>query len=148
MAEVPPVTSTPPKRIAIITLISRNVPICWLVAPTLASEKIAPNPAIRPESANAIIFIFFTGTPTHEPGTVFSYDTGCSQVLAALVLRLSGQQVIDYLQERLFLPLGATDEKNWLRDPSGCCQGGTGLCMSLRDMHAVAQCILDGGRDG
>ena len=89
---------------------------------------------------------FFTGTPTHEPGTVFSYDTGCSQVLAALVLRLSGQQVIDYLQERLFLPLGATDEKNWLRDPSGCCQGGTGLCMSLRDMHAVAQCILDGGR--
>ena len=30
---------------------------------------------------------FFTGAPTHEPGMVFHYDTGCSQVLAALVKR-------------------------------------------------------------
>ena len=32
---------------------------------------------------------FFTAEPTHEPGTVFHYDTGCSQVLAALVARLT-----------------------------------------------------------
>ncbi len=88
---------------------------------------------------------FFTGTPTHEPGTVFYYDTGCSQALAALVKRVSGQEVIDYLEERLFKPLGCTDERYWLRDPSGCCQGGTGLCMSLRDMHRVAVCLLNGG---
>ena len=45
---------------------------------------------------------FFTGTPTHEPGTVFHYDTGCSQVLAALVRRLSGREVIDFLEEDYF----------------------------------------------
>ena len=90
---------------------------------------------------------FFTGRPTHEPGTVFYYDTGCSQALAALVRRLSGKETIDFLEGRLFLPLGAADEKYWLRDPSGCCQGGTGLCMSLEDMHRVAECIMDGGRD-
>lgn len=89
---------------------------------------------------------FFTGQPTHEPGTVFYYDTGCSQVLAALVKRLSGVEVIDYLNEKLFPQLGATDEKYWLRDPSGCCQGGTGLCMSLRDMHKVARAVMEGGR--
>ena len=88
---------------------------------------------------------FFTGTATHEPGTVFYYDTGCSQALAALVKRLSGQEVIDFLNERLFAPLGCADERFWLRDPSGCCQGGTGLCMSLRDMHRVALCLLNGG---
>ena len=66
---------------------------------------------------------FFTGTPTHEPGTVFYYDTGCSQVLAALVKRLSGREVIDFLEERLFSPLGCQDDRYWLRDPSGCCQG-------------------------
>lgn len=43
---------------------------------------------------------FFTAASTHEPGTVFHYDTGCSQVLAALVARLTGQQVMDYLTER------------------------------------------------
>ena len=69
---------------------------------------------------------FFTAEPTHEPGTVFHYDTGCSQVLAALVARLTGQQVMDYLTERVFTPLGANDEKHWLCDPAGTCQGGTG----------------------
>ena len=88
---------------------------------------------------------FFTGAPTHEPGAVFYYDTGCSQALAALVKRLSGQEVIDFLEDRLFAPLGCQDKRYWLRDPSGCCQGGTGLCMSLRDMHRVALCLMRGG---
>ena len=89
---------------------------------------------------------FFTGAPTHEPGMVFHYDTGCSQVLAALVKRVCGQEVIDFLEERLFRPVGLQDQRYWLRDPSGCCTGGTGLCMSLRDLHAVTQCLLEGGR--
>ena len=89
---------------------------------------------------------FFTATPTHEPGTVFHYDTGCSQVLSSLVKRLSGMEVIDFLNERVFRPIGADDEKYWLRDPSGQCQGGTGLCMSLRDLHKVTRLIMEGGR--
>ncbi len=88
---------------------------------------------------------FFTAASTHEPGTVFHYDTGCSQVLASLVQRISGQDVMDFLNDRLFKKIGAADEKFWLRDPSGACTGGTGLCMSLRDMHKTAQVMLDGG---
>ena len=88
---------------------------------------------------------FFTGKPDHEPGTVFYYDTGCSQVLASLVKRLSGREVIDFLEERLFTPLGLEDRRYWLRDPSGQCTGGTGLCMSLRDLHKVALCLSRGG---
>lgn len=88
---------------------------------------------------------FFIATPTHEPGTVFHYDTGCSQVLASLVKRISGAEVIDFLNDRVFLPLGANDEKYWLRDPSGACQGGTGLCMSLRDLHKVSRLVMEGG---
>lgn len=89
---------------------------------------------------------FFTGSPSHEPGTVFHYDTGASQVLAALVRRISGREVMDFLEERLFTPLGLRDERFWLKDPSGCCQGGTGLCMSLRDFHRVGLCLAEGGR--
>lgn len=88
---------------------------------------------------------FFTGSPDHEPGTVFCYDTGCSQVLAALVRRISGREVFDFLEDRLFRPAGCRDPRYWLRDPSGCCQGGTGLCMSLRDLHRIGECLLNGG---
>lgn len=90
---------------------------------------------------------FFTSTPTHEPGTVFYYDTGCSQVLSSLVTRLSGQEVIDFLNTHLFDKIGANDPKYWLRDPSGQCQGGTGLCMSLRDLHKVSRLVMAGGGD-
>ncbi len=89
---------------------------------------------------------FFTDTPSHEPGTVFHYDTGCSQVLSSLVRRLSGEEVIDFLNRRLFGPLGCRDPRKWLRDPAGQCQGGTGLCMSLRDLHTVSRCLMEGGR--
>lgn len=89
---------------------------------------------------------FFTATPTHEPGSVFHYDTGCSQVLAALVRRLTGMEVIDFVNQRVFEPIGANDDKFWLRDPSGTCQGGTGLCMSLRDLHKTARLVMEGGR--
>ena len=87
----------------------------------------------------------FTGTPTHEPGTVFNYDTGASQVLASLVRRLSGMDVMDFLEQRLFRPLNLQDERFWLKDPSGCSQGGSGLCMSLRDLNRVALCLANGG---
>lgn len=88
---------------------------------------------------------FFTAPSTHEPGTVFFYDTGCSQAFAALVKRISGLEVMDLMEERLFRPLGCRDDRYWLRDPSGCCQGGTGLCMSLRDLHLIGECLLRGG---
>lgn len=89
---------------------------------------------------------FFCGNATHEPGTVFFYDTSCSQVLCALVERLIGKSMIALLEERIFAPIGANDPKRWLTDPSGVCQGGTGLMMSLRDLSKVSQLIMDGGR--
>ena len=88
---------------------------------------------------------FFAGCPDHEPGTVFYYDTGNTQVLASLVRRLTGKEVVDFLEERLFTPLGCEDRRYWLRDPSGQCTGGTGLCLSLRDLNRVALCLSRGG---
>lgn len=89
---------------------------------------------------------FFTHPPTHEPGAVFSYDTSCSQVLGALVQKLSGMGLLDFLKQRIFVPIGAEDPTRWLTDPSGTPQGGSGLLMSLRDMSKVAQLVMDGGR--
>lgn len=89
---------------------------------------------------------FFTVPPTHAPGTVFCYDTSASHTLAALVQRLTGMPLLDFLQRRLFDSLGATDEKRWMTDPVGVCQGGTGLVMTLHDLTKVAEFCMAGGK--
>ncbi len=89
---------------------------------------------------------FFAVPPTHEPGTVFAYDTSASQVLAALAEKRTGMPLLSFLEQTLFGPIGATGPKRWLSDPSGVSQGGTGLLMTLRDLDKVAAfCMGDGG---
>ena len=43
---------------------------------------------------------FFRVTPTHKPGTIFSYDTSATHVLSALVEKLSGMDLMSYLRIR------------------------------------------------
>lgn len=88
---------------------------------------------------------FFTAPPTNEPGAVFAYDTSSTHTLAALVERLSGQSLLNFLRERLLQPLGCTGTVRWLTDPCGVCQGGSGLVMTLPDLARVARCCLLGG---
>ena len=41
---------------------------------------------------------FFQTEPTHRPGTLFMYDTSSSHVLCALVEKLTGEKMLDYLK--------------------------------------------------
>ena len=64
--------------------------------------------------------------PDREPGTVFAYNQPCTYTLAAIVQRLTGQTLIDYLRPRLFDPLGI-DQAGWQQDAAGRDLGYTGL---------------------
>lgn len=88
---------------------------------------------------------FFTSPPTNMPGTVFAYDTSSSHTLAALVQKLTGETLLAFLQQRLLKPLGCTGATEWLTDPAGVCQGGTGLMMTLPDLARVATLCMRGG---
>ena len=43
---------------------------------------------------------------THKPGTLFMYNTGATYMLSAIITKVSGQSLLDFLQPRLFAPLG------------------------------------------
>lgn len=89
---------------------------------------------------------FFCVEPTNLPGAVFSYDTSSTHVLAALVERLSGKKLMDYLRIKAFDRIGVSKEAYYMEDPYGVSQGGSGLNCTLRDMLAVAELAADGGR--
>ena len=64
--------------------------------------------------------------PDQEPGSVFAYNQPCTYTLAAIVQRLTGQTLIEYLRPRLFDPLGI-DQAGWQQDVAGRDLGYTGL---------------------
>jgi CubicO group peptidase (beta-lactamase class C family) len=76
----------------------------------------------------------------NEPGTTFNYDSGSSDLLAAVLKRATGMTAAQYAQRRLFAPLGIRGAR-W---PSS--RGGSGLILRPRDLLAFGQMYLDSGK--
>ncbi|MFD1657180.1 serine hydrolase domain-containing protein [Streptomyces caeni] len=64
--------------------------------------------------------------PDRDPGSVFAYNQPATYTLAALVQRLSGQSLTEYLRPRLLDPLGI-GEVAWIQHPRGRDLGFSGL---------------------
>ncbi len=81
---------------------------------------------------------FFRVEPDHIPGTVFSYDTSSSHTLAALVEKLTGKKMLDYLRDEVLRELGFSEEAYVIPDGVGVSQGGSGMMSTLRDVACAA----------
>lgn len=79
------------------------------------------------------------------PGTKFLYNTAATYMLSAIVQKVTGQKVIDYLQPRLFKPLGISGI-DWEVDPKGINTGGYGLRLKTEDMAKFGQLFLQKGK--
>lgn len=82
-----------------------------------------------------------------EPGHVFLYNSGATYMLSAILQKVSGQNVLDFLQKRLFDPL-SIEKADWERDPHGRCTGGWGLRLHTEDLAKFGQLMLQRGRWG
>ncbi|MEM6914058.1 MAG: serine hydrolase [Pseudomonadota bacterium] len=84
----------------------------------------------------------------HEPGTVWNYSTGETNLIGILVSEATGQTLADYLTESIWQPYGMEAKASWLIgdddvEISGCCIQAT-----TRDFARFGQFILDGGKIG
>lgn len=86
-------------------------------------------------------------------------------ILSGIIVKATGQSVLDFATKNLFSPLGITVETNvvfhskgeqiafnkaknisgWVADPNGVNTGGWGLTLSSRDMAKIGQLYLDNG---
>jgi CubicO group peptidase (beta-lactamase class C family) len=81
----------------------------------------------------------------HKPGTVWSYEQATAHALCPIVMRLSGKQPIDFLQERILTPIGA-NETGWMRAQNGDCLGWRSALCSARDLARFGQLLLQKGK--
>jgi CubicO group peptidase (beta-lactamase class C family) len=80
----------------------------------------------------------------HKPGTHFFYNTGATYMLSAIVQRVTGQRLTDYLMPRLFAPLGIA-RPVWEQCPKGIDTGGFGLNLAAEDIARFGQFLLQRG---
>jgi CubicO group peptidase (beta-lactamase class C family) len=81
----------------------------------------------------------------HPPGTHFLYNSAGVYVLSAIVQKVTGQTVLDYLRPRIFEPLGI-DNPVWDASPEGITMGSTGLRLRTEEIAEFGQLYLQKGR--
>lgn len=80
----------------------------------------------------------------HEVGEHFSYCTGGVVLLGRVIRKLSGREVPEYADERLFGPLGIKGAK-WDGTPKGYTDTGGHLRLTLRDLYKIGMLMANGG---
>ncbi|HPG92432.1 MAG TPA: serine hydrolase [Clostridia bacterium] len=87
---------------------------------------------------------FMTSELKFKPGKEFMYNSMNSYMLAALVNKITGQGLVEYLTPRLFEPLGITDIF-WEKCPQGIEKAGWGLYILPEDMAKLGLLVLNKG---
>jgi hypothetical protein len=80
-----------------------------------------------------------------KPGTHFLYNTSGTYMLSAIVQKVTGMTVLDYLKPRLFDPLGF-ENPTWETSPQGISAGGFGLSIRTEDIARFGQLYLQKGK--
>lgn len=70
---------------------------------------------------------------SNEPGTGYLYSTAATYMVSAIIQKVTGQTVCDFLRPRLFDPLGF-GEFWWDTCPKGISTGGFGLNLQTEDI--------------
>ena len=83
----------------------------------------------------------------HEPGKVFNYSSGVSELLAFIFQKETGQDIEKYGEKYLFTPLGM--DHYWKRSPMGVVDTEGGLFLRTADLAKIGYLFLhDGMWDG
>lgn len=81
----------------------------------------------------------------YMPGEGWSYISENTYCVAAMIAKVTGMSVTEYLTPRLYEPLGIT-KTQWERDTNGIETGGWGLFLRTEDLAKIALCYVNDGK--
>lgn len=87
---------------------------------------------------------FFASATQGEIGKTFRYNSLNTYILSAIVSIKTGKSLSDFLEERLFSPLGIVDYY-WEKSPEGIDKGGWGLYIYPEDIAKLGMLVMNGG---
>ncbi len=97
------------------------------------------------DSPNFVQSFFDNKLEKHKPGSVFSYDTAATTVLCAIVEKLSGKLILEYMRPVLD-EIGFSSDAWSVKTPEGGSWTGSGILCTTRDLAKFALLCLNQGR--
>jgi hypothetical protein len=102
------------------------------------------NSCTRLEKAEDWISFTINHPMEFEPGTVFEYCSGASQLLSAITKKATGMHADEYAETYLFQPLGIA-QYHWKKTPKGFADTEGGLYLAARDLAKIGYLFLKDG---
>ena len=100
------------------------------------------------QTPNFVRAFFDNRFAKHKPGTVFRYDTAATNTLCAIVEKLTGKRMVEYMRP-LFDEIGVSKDICSLETPEGGSWTGSGILATPRDlMRFGLLCLNRGAWDG
>ncbi len=87
---------------------------------------------------------FLSLVPQQAPGSIFCYNSGATFMLSAILQKVTGMTLVDYLQPRLFEPLSIA-QKHWDETPQGMSLGFSGFYTTTEAVAKLGQLYLQKG---
>lgn len=112
----------------------------------MMSTAKTPKNWFNDHPADRVKYYFENDTPSRPSGMFFEYDSTGSFVMGALVERITGKSLTEYLQEKLFSKIGASDRNHFLLCPGGHSWGDSALLCRPIDLWRTARFVMNKGK--
>jgi CubicO group peptidase (beta-lactamase class C family) len=103
-----------------------------------------PSPDVKAVKDGGWVKAFLASNVEDKPGTHFLYNSAGSYVLGAIVQKVSGTTLEDFLRPRLFEPLGL-EAPLWGKSQEGVNLGDGGISLHTEDLAKFGQLYLQKG---
>lgn len=96
------------------------------------------------QKSDVMLYDFFYRKKDLECGERFRYDSYGTYMLSAIINKVTGENIVDFLMPRLFTPLGI-EKPYFIKDELNISVGWTGMRLTLRDLAKVGYTYLNNG---
>ena len=111
----------------------------------MMASGIKPDWAMRDLEGADWIKVWLAKSCDEQPGTHFQYDSMCTFMLSAIVQRVTGRTMLDYLNRKLFAPMHITQVDSEM-SPDGINTGGWGMRVQAETLAKLGMLLMNKGR--
>ncbi|MBO9499223.1 MAG: beta-lactamase family protein [Novosphingobium sp.] len=98
-----------------------------------------------PAGLDPIVAYMRTLKRAAQPGSIWQYNTGETNLIGVVLRRATGRPLSEYLSKTVWKPYGMEADAYWQVDMAGGEISGCCLAIRLRDYGRLGQFVLDGG---